>query len=394
MLKGRDILCLSTQDWDGLWTRKQRFMQMFAQNGNRVLYVETPVHLLGLDVLPGDPLRFFRFLNGCRPAEKNLYVATLPILLPFFQMSHAINSANQVLVRNVLRRWIRSLGFRDLVVWIYTPFSEPVLSGIPYSLAVYECVDEFRAAKGFVRAAIVGEMEDSLLKKADLTIVTHQNLLDRRKAICKDTFCVPNGADTNLFGSIALDESPAPPLLADIPRPRIGFVGHIQYWIDFKLIRFLAERKPEWSFVLVGPVGPLADTGPVKSLRNVRFLGRQPQNDVPRFLKGIDVCLNPYHTGELANHCSPLKLYEYLAAGKPIVSTEMPEAHKFGEDVRVGKSYDEILAKCEVIVEGLPEPRSCVEARISRARQHSWTNRFAQVNEIVEQVLRPTLRPG
>jgi glycosyltransferase involved in cell wall biosynthesis len=360
---------------------------MFSQNGNRVLYVETPVHLLGLDILPEDPFRFFRFLKGCRRAEENLYVATLPILLPFFQMSHAINSANQIVVRNVLRRWIRSLDLKDLIVWIYTPFSEPALNGIPHAAAIYECVDEFRAAKGFVRAETVGRMEDLLLEKVDVTIVTHQNLVDRRAAICKNTFCVPNGADTDLFGTIALDESPASPLLADIPRPRIGFVGHLQYWIDFKLIRFLAERRPEWSFVLVGPVGPLADTGQVKTLKNVRFLGRQPQGDVPRLLKGFDICLNPYHTGELANHCSPLKLYEYLAAGKPVVSTQMPEALKFGEDVLVGESYGEILTKCEALVKQLPEPRSCVEARVSRARQHSWNSRFVQVNSIVERVM-------
>src|SRR5439155_12236032 len=85
MLTGRDIVCLSTQDWNGLWTRKQRFMKMFAENGNRVLYIETPVHLFGVDVLPKDPLRFFRFMSGPRPIGDRLFVATLPILLPMFQ---------------------------------------------------------------------------------------------------------------------------------------------------------------------------------------------------------------------------------------------------------------------------------------------------------------------
>src|SRR5215467_11644688 len=94
VITGQDIVCLSTQDWNGLWTRKQRFMKKFAENGNRVLYIETPVHLLGLDVLPGDPGRFFRFLRGPRLVQPGLYVGTLPILLPMFQMSHVINGAN------------------------------------------------------------------------------------------------------------------------------------------------------------------------------------------------------------------------------------------------------------------------------------------------------------
>src|SRR5262245_32270752 len=137
MLSGHDIVCLSTQDWHGLWTRKQRFMRMFAENGNRVLYVETPVHLFGLDVLPDDPARFFRFLKGPRPLDRNLHVATLPILMPFFQMSHAINAANQALVGFTLRKWIRTLGFADPVLWLYTPFSAPLVDTIKNKCCVY-----------------------------------------------------------------------------------------------------------------------------------------------------------------------------------------------------------------------------------------------------------------
>src|SRR5579884_774804 len=128
-MTGRDIVCLSTQDWNGLWTRKQRFMKMFSEAGNRVLYIETPVHLLGIDVLPQDPLRFFRFASGPRAITPNLSVATLPILLPLFQMSHAINHANHFVIRQMLRRWMARLGFRDPLFWIYTPFSAPVLNG-------------------------------------------------------------------------------------------------------------------------------------------------------------------------------------------------------------------------------------------------------------------------
>src|SRR5215470_6254998 len=106
-MTGRDIVCLSTQDWTGLWTRKQRFMKMFSESANRVLYVETPVHWLGLDVLPGDPLRVFRFLAGPRSISKTLSIATLPILLPMFQMSHAVNRANHLLIRRVLRGWVK-----------------------------------------------------------------------------------------------------------------------------------------------------------------------------------------------------------------------------------------------------------------------------------------------
>lgn len=383
MLTGHDIVCLSTQDWSGLWTRKQRFMRMFQETGNRVLYIETPVHLLGLDVLPADPWRFFRFLKGPRLIDNGLYVATLPILLPMFQMSHSINRLNHMFIRPLLRQWLRTLRFKTPLFWIYTPFSAPLLDGIENRGAVYECVDEFRAARGFVRAEVVGEMEDELLKKVNLTIVTQEKLLPHREAVCARTFCIPNGADVAQFRQAALGLLKVPEDIDRIPRPRLGFLGHIQYWIDFELIRFLAERKPEWSFVFVGPAGPLARKGLVKSLKNVHFLGRRPQQDVPPYVQGMDCCLNPYVTGPIAEHASPLKLYEYLAAGKPIVSTEMPEARKFEGVVRIAKSYDEYLDHCMAVIASLPEPRSAIEKRTDILAHHSWEIRFKELNAVL-----------
>src|SRR5262249_40874737 len=137
MLSGHDIVCLSTQDWRGLWKRKKRLMHMFFGKWNRELFFETPVHLLGLDVLPSDFGRFFRFLKGPRPIGRNLHVATLPILLPFFQMSHAINTVNQAVVGFTLRRWIRTLGFEDPFLWVYTPFSAALISAIRNKCCVY-----------------------------------------------------------------------------------------------------------------------------------------------------------------------------------------------------------------------------------------------------------------
>jgi glycosyltransferase involved in cell wall biosynthesis len=387
MLTGRDIVCLSTQDWDGLWTRKQRFMKMFAENGNRVLYIETPVHLLGLDVLPHDPLRFFRFLKGPRQVQQRLYVGTLPILLPMFQMFRFVNSINQAIVTMVLRSWIRKLGLKNPLLWIYTPFSAKVVDGIPHAAAVYECVDEFRAARGLVRSSVVGGMEDELLRRVQLAVVTQENLLAHRASICSNTVCIPNGADVRQFGEAVLGHAPEPSDIAAIPRPRFGFVGHIHYWIDLKLMRFLAEQKPEWSFVLVGPTHPLARTQEVRHLSNVHMLGRKPQEQIPAYVNAMDVCLNPYIPGLLADHVSPLKLYEYLAGGKPVVSTDMPECRKFSEFVRIVNSHEAFLAECAAAIGGLPEAEAVVRKRLDAVQEHSWENRFQTLNGILSKLL-------
>jgi glycosyltransferase involved in cell wall biosynthesis len=302
-------------------------------------------------------------------------------------MSHAINSANHIVVRAMLKRWMAALHFQKPLLWIYTPFSESLVDGIENSGVIYECVDEFRAAKGFVRASVVGAMEDSLLKKVSLTIVTQESLLPRRAQICKQTFCVPNGADTELFRRVVEDSEPASAIVEQLPRPRLGFVGHIQYWIDLKLIRYIAEKRPQWSIILIGPMGALADSGELRRLPNVHLLGRQPQAAIPRLLKGVDLCLNPYKRDDVAINASPLKLYEYLAAGKPVVSTEMPEAHKFGNPVLIGTSHEEFLMQCERVLASLPEPTDVVRSRMQLAAQHSWINRFAEVNRIVTEAL-------
>lgn len=388
-MRRRDIVCLATQDWNGLWTRKQRFMKMFSESGNRVLFIETPVHLLGLDVLPRDPLRFFRFLKGPRSISSTLSIATLPILLPMFQMSQAINRMNHVLIRRMLRRWIGQLEFQNPLFWIYTPFSAPALSGHPVD-AVYECVDEFRAARGLISPHVIGVMEEELLRKVRLTIVTHENLLPRRKEVCANTFCVPNGADLEKFRDAAFNQLKLPESLERIPRPRVGFVGHIHYWIDLKLIRFLADQRPNWSFVLVGPASPMANMNVVKGAPNIHNLGRKPQAEVPAYIQGFDCCLNPYLTGDLANHCSPLKLYEYLAAGKPVVSTDMPEARKFPGIVDVASSYELFLDQCEKRLSSLPEDPQRIAARLQAIAPHNWNARFAEVNRLVEQVFAGT----
>jgi glycosyltransferase involved in cell wall biosynthesis len=385
-MTGRDIICLSTQDWRGLRTRKQRFMKMFAETGNRVLYIETPVHLMGIDVLPHDPGRFLRFLSGPRKVQDGLYVGTLPILLPMFQMSHSINRANHVLIRAVLRRWIRALGFKDVLYWIYTPYSAPLLQRLNAD-AVYECVDEFRASRGLVNHKVIGEMEDDLLRKVRLTIVTHENLMPHRSAICPNTFCIPNGADVQALRSAATGSLDIPADVAGLKRPILGFVGHIQYWIDLKLIRFLAEQRRDWSFVLVGPTGPLARTDLVKGLPNVHFTGRKDEAQVAAYLQSFDCCLNPYITGDLANHCSPLKLYEYLAAGKPVVSTDMPEARKFPSSVHVATSYEEFLVLCGNVVSNLPESKQVIEERAQTAEPHSWHARFQELNRVLDENL-------
>jgi hypothetical protein len=167
MTVDRDVVCLSSQDWSQVWTRKQRFMQRLARRGSRVLYVNLQVSWASLGYLKADWRRPFRWMSGPQQIEPNLFVATLPLALPGVQMSRRINALNNAFMAPIIRRWLRGLGFTRPVLWTYTPHSENLVGRLGESCVVYECVDEFAASRGLVRADVVREQERRLIASAD-----------------------------------------------------------------------------------------------------------------------------------------------------------------------------------------------------------------------------------
>jgi glycosyltransferase involved in cell wall biosynthesis len=390
-VRDRDILCLSTQDWGDLWTRKQRFMREFARRGNRVLYVETQASLASLGLLLHDPGRALRWRRGPRAVEPGLHVATLPLVLPFFQASRTVNLVNNALLAPLLRRWMRRLGFRRPVLWTYMPWSAGLVGRLGESFAVYDCVDDHPESRGLVRAGVVRDFEQALVDRVGEVIVTHENLAAARSRPGRPAHVVPNGADVRHFARAGDAETPVPPDLAALPRPVIGFVGSVQYWLDFELVRALALARPAWSFAFVGPVGRLADVGRLEGLPNVAFFGRRPYDEIPSWIKGFDVCLSPYRRDALALSCSPLKLFEYLASGKPVVSVEMPEAARFGGAIGVGRTPEDILARIEEALERRGDADGG-ECRRRALEAHDWDRLFLSVDAILANGLRRPAR--
>jgi len=173
-----------------------------------------------------------------------------------------------------------------------------------------------------------------------------------------------------------------------IPHPIIGVVGTLQYWIDFQLLRDIALARPEWSLVLIGPRGRLGRLDLVEGLPNVHVLGRRPYDTVPSYVKAFDVCLNPYVLDGTAENCSPLKLYEYVASGKPVVSVDMPEARQFGDAVLVGRGLDDMMAKIEQAMDPSVNTLKSVSARMGAALPHSWSTRLQNMEDVLWQVWR------
>lgn len=385
MIDGHDILCLSTQDWDAMPTRKHRFMRWFAEGGNRVMYVEQQMHWAGwLADVKHQFSRAWRWLKGPRKVAPNLWVFTLPIVLPFFQMSGLVNRVNNAFLLPLLRAQAQRLDFRSPILWTYTPHSADFIGRLGEKAAIYECVDDFTASKGLVNGDVVGRLEREVIESADLLIVTTPELAAIKREGARRIVTVPNGAEVEHFARAADPGlSPAEPF-AHLKHPVVGFLGSLNYWIDTHLLARIAKAHPEWTLALVGPHDLLGNISPLEGLPNVVMTGRVPYEEVPTYVRVFDVCLNPYILDNVAGGCSPIKLYEYLATGKPIVSVDMPEARRFEGLIRIACDPDDFVAQVEAVAaadDGLSGER------MAEANRHSWRARFEHVSAALADVL-------
>jgi glycosyltransferase involved in cell wall biosynthesis len=329
-----DITLLSTADWDHpLWTNKQHVACSLADLGHRVLYVES----LGLRPLRrggGDLGRVWqRLRHGLRPPRRvraGVWVWS-PLVLP--GASHPLA---RWLNRQVLRLGLAiarmGLGFRRDWLWTYNPKTLAVLAPAPYRRLIYHAVDAIQAQPAMPAAEIVA-WEQQLCRRADAVFVTSPQLLSSLAPFNPHTFFYPNVADGAHFGRALSPDLTVPPDLAALPGPRLGFVGAISaYKLDLALLETLARRQPGWSFVLIGPVGegdPQTDVAALRQLANVHFLGVRNYDQLPAYLKGLDLGLLPLQRNPYTQAMFPMKFFEYLAAGRPVVATAINALQPF-----------------------------------------------------------------
>ena len=249
---------------------------------------------------------------------------------------------------------------------------------------MYECVDDITSAKGLVNAKAIGKMEQRLIKAVDLLIVTHDQLYASKADAAKRALVVPNGVDAEHFGRVASDDLPVADDFRDLKHPVVGYLGGINYWIDTELLARIARGHPEWTVALVGPVDILANLAPLSGLPNVIRTGRVPYAEVPRYVKAFDVCVNPYVLDGVAEHCSPLKLYEYIATGKPLVSVDMPEARKFRGLIQIAEDADSFV---RLVEEAVNSPDGRDSERIAEAQNHTWRSRFEAASRALADIL-------
>jgi glycosyltransferase involved in cell wall biosynthesis len=377
-LEGRDIVCLGTADWrTELPINQHQLMGRLAAR-NRVLFVES----LGLrrpQLASRDLKRIWRRLRrglrGAQPAD-DLHVLS-PLVLPFHG-SGAVRSLNRRLLRFQVGRAARRLGMRAPILWAYAPQAEELVGRLGPSVTIYHCVDDVAAQKG-VDAESFRAAEQRFAAAADLVIASAPALAERMRTLNPRVLYAPNVADTPAFAR-ALEPGPVDAAIEALPRPRLVFHGAIVATkLDLGLLAELARLRPAWSIVLVGPEGagdPGGDLSALREAANVHLVGARPATDLPTVLRGADAGLIPYAINDLTRSVFPMKVYEYLAAGLPVLSTPLP-ALEGVEEIDVVSDAAALVAAAErEFAADTPERRqACSQAALG----HSWESRIEEI---------------
>lgn len=380
-LRGRDLVVFSN-DWDGDPLSKVHIMRILSKQ-NRVLWVNS-IGNRAPKANAHDLNRIWRklssFTEGIREVEPNLFVLA-PLAVPFYG-SEAVRALNRTLLRAQVLRAMRQLKFKKPVSWSFLPASAPVSGRLGEEFVVYHCVDEFSAFSD-TNGRHIAEMEEQLLRRADLVITSAERLRENKARVNPNTVLVRHGVDFNHFVKACDPATKIPADIANLPGPIFGFFGLVADWVDLEAIAATARAHPEGSVVVIGKVAPDTDVSVLRAERNVHMLGRKAYSELPGYCRAFDVALMPFKVNELTLNANPLKVREYLAAGLPVVSSDIPEVRKVGLCKLATSTEDFVRKVDECLAEGAGPSRE----RAERIRHESWEAKVEEIRSFVGEAM-------
>jgi uncharacterized SAM-binding protein YcdF (DUF218 family) len=386
LLKNEDIICISSIDWDFIWQGHQEIMSTLAASGNRVLYIENtgvrPPRIRDVSRIKSRLKNWFRGTGGIRKERENLYVFS-PLILPF-PYSRLVSWINSTMLMLVIRRWMKAMEFSDPVIWTFLPtdLSRSIIEALPKKVVVYYCIDNFSVSSP--AAGKIVEPERRMIRSADLVFTTSTALYDYCSRYNACVYKFPFTVNYEKFEKVRLEDGPPPEELKSIAGPLVGYVGGIHKWMDMELLVEAARRCPDYRFVFVGPVQ--TDVSALEALGNVHFLGKKNHESLPALIKHFDVCIIPYVISEYTKNVYPTKLNEYLALGKHVVSTPLPELLEFnrtnGDVVEIAPDADGFVGAIKKCLDG---KSGVTSERLSEiARKNGWEGRIEDMCVVIQ----------
>jgi UDP-galactopyranose mutase len=359
------MLCLSHLRWDFVFQRPQHLLSRAVRDG-RVLYVEEPVFVDG-----DTSLQVRDDATGVRVAVPHL---------PSGLDARAIVETQRRLIQEAVATY---LG-RKYAIWYYTAMALPFTSDLTPAVAIYDCMDELSAFAG--APAALRELEAKLFHRADIVFTGGQSLYEVKRSRHPNVHAFPSSVDVAHFSrSRQLREEPSDQ--ASIPRPRLGFFGVIDERMDYDLVRGVSEARPDWHLVFVGPTAKV-DPATLPRAANIHYLGGKPYANLPAYLAGWDVALLPFARSEATRFISPTKTPEYLAAGKPVVSTSIRDVVRpYGQQglARIADTVPDFVAAVEAALSDDPVERQL--AADAFLTHMSWDGTWMRMRQLIEQLV-------
>ena len=349
--------------WDFVFQRPQQLLTRLAEHYNIIL-IEEPIHHFGPPVL-----------------KKTQVAPNVTVCQPFTPLDAPGFHDDQIPLLKPMLANLVPAGEAP-IVWFYTPMAMPLLQGMHPSLVVYDCMDELSAFKNPPKQLL--QRETALLARADVVFTGGPSLFEAKKQRHANAYCFPSSVDAVHFGK-ARDPSIGHPAQAQLNRPRLGFFGVIDERFDIDLLAAIAEARPQWELVMVGPVVKI-DPATLPRHANIHYMGQQGYDALPQFLAGWDVCLMPFAMNESTKFISPTKVLEYMAAELPIVSTPIHDVKvPYGHVVAIAETAEQFIAACDAALAMTPEQNAhMVDAMRAIVAATSWQNTADQMRRILD----------
>jgi glycosyltransferase involved in cell wall biosynthesis len=377
---GTPFIVHSHLRWDFVWQRPQQLLSRLARRGP-VLFVEEPIH--------DDDASESR-LELSRPSE-GVYraVPRLPGALRG-RYDESIAIVRDLLLRHLVDDGALGGLFHKPVHWFYTPMPAPAMIGAFEERAVvYDCMDELSKFR-FAPAELI-DRERYLLTESDVVFTGGHKLMQSKARLHDNVHFFGCGVDVAHFARARADDLPVPPELAQLNGLVLGYYGVVDERLDYALLETLAKEMPEAHVVMVGPVVKV-DPRELPQASNLHWLGQRDYAELPAYLKGFDVCLMPFALNEATEYINPTKTLEYMAGGKPIVSTAIADVlHHFTPVVTVASSPQEFVAAVRRAVSAPDE--SLIERGLEQAAHNSWSSIISRMQRIIQDAIQSSEAP-
>jgi glycosyltransferase involved in cell wall biosynthesis len=361
------LVCFSHLRWDFVWQRPQHLLSRAARH-YRVLQIEEPL-----------------FEDGAKPridVSKRAGGITIAVpILPKGLSPHDVTAAQRTLVTRLLAAHPESAR----IFWYYTPMAMAFTSHLDCDLCVYDNMDELSLFRGASQEMI--DLESELFRRADVVFTGGMSLYEAKRNRHRNVHGFPSSIDFEHFAKARRAGDPEPADQVAIPRPRLGFFGVIDERMDIDLVGSAAELRPDWHFVMIGPVVKIDPAGLPKR-DNIHWLGGKSYADLPRYLSGWDVGVMPFALNESTRFISPTKTPEYLAAGKPVVSTPITDVVRtYGGDIdlaRIARTVPEFVAAIEAALHDQESRTDWLRRTDRLLGEMSWDRTWSQMRDILK----------